>query len=92
MLTAIVNEMRNSSGPVTLRYISRKLSLDESAVEGMIETLIHKGIVRDHARYLQELQTCGDVSFCNGCSQKNCPVSGNMPRTFSLVTIKKINH
>ena len=91
MLSAIVNEMKNSSGPVTLRYISRKLNLDESAVDGMIETLIRKGIVRDHTQYMQELQTCGEVSYCKGCSEKSCPIGGNMPRTFSLVPAKKQN-
>lgn len=45
MLSSLIQKLQNTSRPDTLRYFSRKLALDESALTGMMELLVQKGIV-----------------------------------------------
>ncbi len=83
MLSKMIAIMQQTDEPVTLRNISYRLGLDESAVEGMLRLLIQKGVVQD-----QMAQAAGHDcanAHCRGCQVKGCPLTGLLPRTFRWV-------
>ena len=62
MLGRVIAAVRASGRPLCLSDLSAELDIDESALEGMLETLIAKGRLRA-------------IEFVdNGCS--TCPVKG----------------
>ena len=77
MLHAILHELQTASGPVTLRQLSQKLGVQESALEGMIQFWVQKGrLVRS--------ETPGqgaEVQVCSGavCRVRACPGPGACP-------------
>ncbi len=70
MLSRILHEFGNAGGPVDLDELSRRLGVQRSALEGMIEFLVRK-------RYLREVRNEG-APVCAGCSiRSTCdPVLG----------------
>lgn len=88
MITQILKEMEKSSQPVTLQYLSHKLGLEESALEGMIEFLINKGIVRDSSPCATEFHKINAVPHCPGCAGcTHCEVQIT-PKIYSLTDKK----
>lgn len=85
MLTQLIQEMNDRQGAVTLRYLSKKLDVDESVVAGMIDLLVNKGIVKDHSNFQpQGTDGCAAGLQCAGCaSSGKCPLV-NMPKMYSL--------
>ncbi len=62
MLTAILEAIGEAGRPLCLADLSRELSIDESALEGMVETLVARGRLRA-------------IAFDDeGCSA--CPIKG----------------
>ena len=83
MLKAILYELQTSSGPVTLRQLSHKLGVQESALEGMLRFLERKGqLVRD-----QEQGGARSLRLCTGkvCGF-HCPGPEQCPLTLSHVS------
>ena len=69
MLNEIMREIENSKGPLTVRELSRRLGVEESAIEGMLEFLQRKGRI-DLQRPGGEgacVGTCAGCSFLGGC-------------------------
>lgn len=85
MLTAIIDELKNHHQPVSLRSISQKLGLDESTVEGMMQTLVNKGIVHDHSHDMDTMSLCSHGSPCSHCPIKFCSIK-YFPKLYSLRT------
>ncbi len=73
MLDAILYELRTASGPLTLRQLSLKLGVQESALEGMVHFLARKGALTlvEGPGGLRQIQTCDEV----GCRLR-CPGPG----------------
>jgi hypothetical protein len=46
MLRAILDTIRDAGRPLCLADLSRELSVDDSALEGMLETLVARGRLR----------------------------------------------
>jgi hypothetical protein len=46
MLSAILSAIRDAGKPLCLADLSRELGIEESAVEGMVETLVARGRLR----------------------------------------------
>ncbi|MBN1536349.1 MAG: hypothetical protein JW908_06420 [Anaerolineales bacterium] len=88
MISKILKEMENTAKPVSLRFLCRKLELEESALEGMMQLLVQKGVVRDSSRCMDELQKNHSIPQCGGCTVSNCPIAQNLPKTYSLVNKK----
>ena len=62
MLSAILTAIRDAGRPLCLADLSRELGIDESALEGMVETLVARGRLRA-------------IAFDDaGCSA--CPIKG----------------
>ena len=47
MLGKILKEFRESGGAVNLNELSRRLGVDRSALDGMLETLVRQGKLRE---------------------------------------------
>ena len=62
MLTAILSSIRDAGRPLCLSDLSSELHIEESALEGMLETLVRRGRLRA-------------IEFVDdGCA--TCPVKG----------------
>jgi hypothetical protein len=82
MLTEILNAYRKSGGAVSLDALSRRLGIEKSALEGMLETLMRQGKLREVAN---PPDACGSCSSggCHGCaSYKTASKTG---KTYELV-------
>ena len=76
MLSEIMREIDNSRGSLTVRELSRRLDVEESAIEGMLEFLQRKGRI-NLQRAGDEGQCAGD---CAGCSFLGGCFSGEQAR------------
>ena len=47
MLTRILNEFRRSEEPVSLSEMGRRLGVESSALEGMLQLLVRQGKLRE---------------------------------------------
>jgi hypothetical protein len=77
MLHAILHELQTASRPMTLRQLSRKLGVQESALEGMIDFWVQKG-------RLERSPGAGagaEVRVCSGglCALRTCPGPDRCP-------------
>ena len=86
MLQSVLEQIRKSDGVVSLDELSRKLGIEESALEGMLDYCVRKGILLESTNYA-EVDVCYSVvggcgSNCEGYN--GCPLIARMPRTYEL--------
>jgi len=85
MLQQVLQEIKQAQGPVNLNDLARKLGVERSALEGMIQFWVRKGRLTDD---ILEAETPHDVceSMCsNSCpGPSKCAFVMSMPRTYSL--------
>jgi hypothetical protein len=86
MLRRVLQELESAQSPLDLNELSRKLGLERSALDGMIEFWVRKGRLKDDARQNEQIfATCGGGSCGGTCpGPQGCPYILKMPRTFSL--------
>lgn len=84
MLHAILHELQTASGPLTLRQLSRKLGVQESALEGMIQFWVRKGrlAVSEGQGGVREMQVCTGFA----CGLRACPGPKQCPLAAQPVT------
>jgi len=76
MLDEIMHEIEKHSGPMTVKELARRVSVEESALEGMLEFLERKGrLVLSRADGWERCRTvaCMDCVFgrcCPGAGEK----------------------
>ena len=77
MLTAILDAIRSAGRPLCLADLSRELDVDESALEGMVETLVARGRLRSMVF---------DEAGCSACPVKGgCYIMDDgVARTYAL--------
>ena len=86
MLQNVLEQIRNSDGTVSLEELSRKLGIEPSALEGMLEYCVRKGILQESLSFPvgdgcgNTMSSCG--SICEG--YHGCPLIVRMPRTYEL--------
>jgi DNA-binding Lrp family transcriptional regulator len=89
MLQRILNEFESAPGGISLNELGQRLSVERSALEGMITHLVRKGILRDEAAAAMEYGPEG--SACASCT-KHCPFAAvKMPHSYTLVSIGGTN-
>ena len=64
MLAEIMKKFHESEGPVDLARLSRELGVEKSALEGMLQTLVRQGKLREIA---PGSETCAGCSHRSGC-------------------------
>ena len=67
MLGRILREMSNSPGPLSVLDISRRLGIGRSALEGMLETLVRPGKLREASVGDYDFSCGGQCSACSVC-------------------------
>ena len=82
MLSQILHEYKKSGGAISLDGLSRKLGVERSALEGMLETLVRQGRLREIANQSAACGACHGGS-CAGCASHK--VSANMGKSYQLV-------
>ncbi len=64
MLSQIIKELETAGGAIDLNELSRRLGVQRSALDGMIETLVRKGRLR-------EVEVGEIPSMCASCGQRS---------------------
>jgi Mn-dependent DtxR family transcriptional regulator len=63
MLSRILEELKESGGVVNRNELSRKLGVERSALDGMIEMLLRQGRLKE---------ITGEASGCSACKKGSC--------------------
>ena len=86
MLNQVLQEIRSTQSTLNLGDLSRKLGIERSALDGMIQFWVRKGrLVDDEAAETQAGVVCsigGCGASCMGTS--NCAFVAKMPKTYSI--------
>lgn len=64
MLGEILKQFRKTEGPLDLDELSRKLGTDRSALQGMLETLVRQGKLREVRIGSETCAHCGKRGAC----------------------------
>jgi len=89
MLWQVLHEVEAASAPLDLNELSRRLDVERSALDGMIQFWVRKGrLVDDTAGAGPVTVACANHG-CGGCaSGQGCPFTMKGPRTLSLVQLE----
>jgi hypothetical protein len=80
MLSRILKEFEGAKGPLDLNELSRRLGVERSALDGMLEYLVRKGKLREVGL---DTETCAHCAGHLSCAQLQM---GNlMGRAYELV-------
>jgi len=79
MLSEILKTFRETGGPLSLKELSRRLEVAPGALEGMLETLVRQGKLRE----VGGGGSCGHCAGRLGCG--HVPSGDTMPRAYELV-------
>ncbi len=82
MLKQVLEEIKIVNAPVTVQALSRRLRIDPSALQGMIEFWVRKGELRDDDAADECAPDGGCGSSCTGAA--SCSFIVDMPRSYSL--------
>lgn len=81
MLSRILEEFEKAKGPLDLNELSRRLGVERSALEGMLQLLVRKGRLRETGT---GTETCAHCTGHLSCAQAH---TGNlMGKAYELVT------
>ena len=92
MLNQVLHEIELSQNGLNLNELSRKLDIDRSALDGMIQFWVQKGRLIDDAS--AESTTCATETSCGAsCSGESaCPFVMEMPKSYSLSNLQERNN
>lgn len=87
MLWKVLHEVEAARALLDLNELSRRLDVERSVLEGMIQFWVRKGrLVDDAATAGQATMACAAHGCGSGCSgAQGCPFTMKMPRTIALV-------
>lgn len=84
MLTQILEVLRATERPQTLEALSQKMAVEQSALEGMLTMLVHKGKI--HKITPAPLNAEKGAFLCKGCQTKtHCAEALERPTYYTLV-------
>lgn len=85
VLARLLEELEAAQQPLTLQELSARLGVEPSALEGMLQTLMRMGKLRD-----DRAATMGACALrCANCDRMSeCALLARLPRTYSLVRKK----
>ena len=88
MLWQVLHEVEAANAPLDLNELSRRLNVERSALDGMIQFWVRKGrLVDDTAGAGRATVACANHG-CGGCAGgQGCPFTMTMPRTISLIRL-----
>ena len=91
MINQVLQEIKRSGSTVSLDDLSRRLRIEPSALEGMLEYCVQKGILRTADETPGEDGCAHGAGHCgSGCAgYSGCPFIARMPKVYSLVEGEK---
>jgi hypothetical protein len=92
MLHAILHEIQTASGPVTMQQLSRKLGVQPSALEGMIQFWVQKKrlVIDDGMGGASEISVCGGKTCFHSCpGPAQCPL---VSKPLTTYTVRQSGH
>ena len=91
MLQQGLAEIQAASGPIDLNALGRKLGVQPSALEGMIQFWVRKGRLRVHRVADDEDMVCAVQPICTrGCpGPDQCPLLAATRRGYSIANASK---
>ena len=85
MLIQVLREIKTSQGTLNLDDLGRKLGVERSALQGMIDYWVRKGRLQDDQEMATAADICTHVSCGGSCTgPRNCSFKMNMPKTYSI--------
>jgi hypothetical protein len=89
LLLEIINILKTEDAPLSVDGLSNRLDVDKPALEGMLETLLQKGIIK--MDNMEDINRSGCHGFCwRGCAvSRGCPFAGEMLYMYTLVDSKR---
>ena len=87
MLHQVLQEIEAAQGAVNLNELSRKLGVEQSALEGMIGYWVRKGRLRDDSQAEEiPLSSCASGACGHSCpGPQGCPFVMQLPKTYTLL-------
>jgi hypothetical protein len=87
VLYRVLEELESTDGPLDLNELSRRLDIDRSALDGMIQFWVRKGRLIDDAAASNLVCAPG---HCGGScpGPKGCPFTMDMPQTYTLKAMR----
>ena len=87
MLDRVLAEARSAAAPLRLGDLATRLGVEESALRGILDLLVHKGVlVVPNDNFIGEGPTCSSNACgatCVGLS--NCPFIAETPTSYTLL-------
>jgi DNA-binding Lrp family transcriptional regulator len=85
MLNQVLSEIQQANGPITINELSRKMGIDSSALQGMIDFWVRKGRLRDDDALVEDEAACDTGSCGDNCfGLSACPFTAKMPKSYSI--------
>ena len=86
MLNQVLHEIKSTQGVLSLSDLSRKLAIERSALDGMIQFWVQKGcLIDDNAAEIAAGEVCATGSCGGSCAgPANCAFVAKMPKTYSI--------
>lgn len=85
MLRKVLHEVESARTSLDLNELSRRLDVDRSVLDGMIQFWVRKGRLVDNAASAGQATAACAAHGCGGCGGgQGCPFPVQMPRTISL--------
>jgi len=89
MLWKVLHEVESARTSLDLNELSRRLDVDRSVLDGMIQFWVRKGRLVDNAASAGHTTATCAAHGCGGCGgAQGCPFPMQIPRTISLKTAK----
>ena len=85
MLQMVIDTLKKTRGPVTVKDLSRDLGIQPSALTGMIEFWVQRGVLVVDGQE-QHVSACGENCGCSSTwnESSECPFVLNLPPSYSL--------
>lgn len=89
MLERLLARIRETNGPISFDDLSKRLQVERSALQPMLDLLVRKGLLAEWTGAGTNL-ACGGGACGTSCTGiQGCPfMVGGMPRTLEIRTIR----
>ncbi len=86
MLHQVLQEIEGAQGSINLSELSRKLGVERSALDGMIQYWVRKGRLRDESQPEEILlSSCANGACGHSCpGPQSCPFVMQLPKSYTL--------
>ena len=84
MLQQVLQEIKAANGPINLNELARRLNVERSALDGMIQFWLRKGRLQETDIYTDVPADICSGGTCNCSGPKSCPFVMAMPRSYAV--------